>query len=50
MTKNDDFTTAVENLEDFFEAILEFHKKYARRAIMFMKFHILETMRHLRHQ
>ena len=40
MTKNDDFTTAVENLEDSSEAILEFHKKYARRAIMFMKFHL----------
>lgn len=40
LKNNDKFTTAIENLKDSYESILEFHKKFSRKAIIFMKAHL----------
>jgi hypothetical protein len=37
---NDEFTTAIENLTDSYEDIIEFHKKFSRKAVIFMKSHL----------
>ena len=37
---NDEFTTAIENLTDSYDDIIEFHKKFSRKAVIFMKSHL----------